>query len=749
MVKEHPQTPYQIYESILTTLPAGLDRIDLVRQDQELIQKGWKIHYAIDPHDIGRFCIPINLDEMVRELKPAKVREISRQQNGRYEVFYNVNRPILLKKYDHELEKSQSWLRRKGNVVNDDDILNKYLEILELSPESKHDQTKEVIEELSDRDIGSIIAIVTGILHIGAKRLNEISHRRLLKGRLEGVEEPPRFEGRKKVIETIKVILRQYFIDHAAQFGGAQSDLVQSFREQIIEDRVSTDSKAIDELLWLNSRYNPAKHLILYFSSSAKSLYIDKSSSDLKDLLPKVNGKPYPLVRTPDDLFVYMIYKGDSDDQQQQADTAAKTLKELGGLLTDIAETRDAFKEVNQNCRHCNVDVSEPLCEYGAQCEGIRKCGEAMLDRQYRNVNMSLHQRLAEVLEKTHKEAHRKNYQQQILDAIKETIGEMGAKPEQHRMNFLMNVSITKASFISAVLGPNNSSENVKVSCYLNTFPTVLEIRTPELQRIFREVIELFATRNNDKFEDYVGEYLKFDANLERNPESELMRSFLYLIMGKPSDATSNAQTFLDDNQTPEPLRREFHYLLCFCLWKEKKHEKAIRYANDGCQRYPADGRFYHCRSVISLDLLNIREKETKQPEKRQKYEIILQDAFSALERFSHAEKSLMSAVCHNNIAYFLSDPEFGLLDANEAGQHFQELTRLISETEWDPVYPEFFHTKGCVFYSKFLQSPAKNQNLLTEARAAAAKAVHVYPNKEEHDDLLKRIDTALKMHIK
>jgi hypothetical protein len=64
-------------------------------------------------------------------------------------------------------------------------------------------------------------------------------------------------------------------------------------------------------------------------------------------------------------------------------------------------------------------------------------------------------------------------------------------------------------------------------------------------------------------------------------------------------------------------------------------------------------------------------------------------------------------------------------------------------------MYPEFFHTKGCVFYSQFLQSPVKNQKLLTEARAAAVKAVQVYPNKEEHDDLLKRIDTALKMNIK
>ncbi|HKR11606.1 MAG TPA: tetratricopeptide repeat protein [Pyrinomonadaceae bacterium] len=745
MSEDHPNTPYEIYESIITALPAGLDRIELVRRDQELIQDGWTLHYAVDPHDIGRFCIPINLDEMVKELKPGTVQEISRQQNGRYEVFYNVNRPILLRGYDDELERSRKWLRSIAHVVNDDVILDKYLEILELSPRSKHAQTKEIIEELTDRDIGSIIAIVTGILHIGAKRLNEISHQRLLKGRPEGVEEPPRFERRKDVTDALKATLRKYFTEHAGQFEGAQTDLVQALQEQIIEDRISTDSEALDELLWLNSRYNPAKHLILYFSSTPKALYIDKNVSGLRNFLPKIDGAPYPLVRTPDDLFVFMLYKGDSHDQKEQAQTAAKTLNELGGLLTDIAETRDAFKEVNELCRHCNIDVREPLCNYGTKCEGIREYGEAIRERQYRNVNMSLQLRLAEVLEKTVNQSNRKSYQQQILDAIKEVICDLDVKPEQRRMNFLMNVSITKANFVSKVVGPNQSEQNVKVSCYLNVFPTVLEFGNPELQRIFREVMAWFATGNKEGFEDFLGGYLKFDANLERNPGSELMRSFLYLVMGNPLDASAIARQFLDDNQTSEPLRREFHYLLPFCLWKENKHEEALRYTAEGCKLYPGDGRFYHCRSVILLDLLTLKEKETTVQQQSEEYGTVLHDTLLALERLP-AEQTLMRAVCHNNVAYYLSDPQFGLLDSDRAQQHFQKLARFLPEAKWDPVYPEFFHTKGCVFYAKFLESPAENQKLLADARAAAFKAVDLYPRKAEHDDLLKRIESALKM---
>jgi tetratricopeptide (TPR) repeat protein len=750
MSEQQLRTPYQIYESIIAHFPAGVDRIDLVRRDQELVLDGWKVHYAIDPHDIGRFCIPINIDEMVKELKPGKVEEISRHQNGRYEAFYNLNRPVLLRRYDDELERSRAWLRRQGNVVNDDEILNRYLAALQLSPQSDPAQTRDVIEDLTERDIGSIIAIVTGILHIGAKRLNEISNRRLSKGRPEGLEEPPKFEGRKEVSDRIKVVLRQYFTAHAGQFEGAQSDLVAPFKEKMIEDRVSTDSQAIDELLWLNLRYNPSKHLVLYFSSSPKSLYLDKQTAALQDILPQIDGEPYPLVRTPDDLFVYMIYKGDSVSEIEKVEAARNSLEKLGKLLRNIAETRDVFKDINEQCLHCNVDVRESPCEYGSQCEGIREYGEAIRTRQYANVNMSLQQRLAESLEKTLSEAHPKSYQQQILDAISRTIDEKGPKPEQRRMNFLMNVSVTKASFVSKAIGPNNSSPNVKVSCYLNSFPTNLEIRTPELRNIFDEVVELFKTRNNDKFEEYVGQYLKFDANIDENAESELMRSFLYLTMGKASEATAISNTFLYEKQSIDPtletVRREFLYLLCFSLWREKNYQEAIRIADEGCRIYSDDGRFFHSRSVVRLDLMTSKRKRKKRAASISpvsEYQMMLQDTLTALELFTQSGNTLMAAVCYNNAAFYVSDTDFAMIDAAKARGYFERLVELIPETEWNPIYPEFFHTKGCVLYSSFLTSLEKLQ-LLREAQIAACQALELNPAKKEHKDLVKRINQAL-----
>ena len=747
MSEQKPRTPYEIYESITRTLSIDTDRINLLQRDQELILDGWTIHLAVDPHDIGQFCFPFRLDDFPRSLKPQKIEEISRFQNGRYEAIYNLStKPILLKAYYDEWDNNMNWIRRSSHVVQDDAVLDKYLDVLQLSRGSEPERTKEILEELTDTDIGSIIAIVTGILHIGVKRLNEISNRRLVRGKLEGFVEPPKFEEREAVTVKIGKVFRRYFEIGEWQIEDGQPNPYIKKPEQVIADRIKPDARAVDQLLNLNQLYNPQKHLILYFSSAPKSLQLNIKASELEDLLPKINGAAYPLVRTPEDLFVYMVYKGDSSDSIEKATHARNWLEKLSILLQDIESTRDRFINTNQTCEHCNVNIEAPPCEYGIKCEGIREYGEAIENNQYKNVNMSLQQRLAEELQKTQSQSMRERYQD-ILNALSEIITKMSPKLEERRMTFLMNVSITKASFVSALLSPIRMSKNIKVSCYLNNFPTHLQMNNQTLKQIVDQVIELLRRSDPDKFEEYVGMYLKFDAQFEEeeNAESELARSFLYLMMDKPAEARNIAERFLALKESvEEALRREFHYLICFILWAEKKHEEAIRLASEGCQRYKADGRFFHCRSVIILDLITLQKNQGKQ--QTHSHQSIANDTLAAIERFSREDSPLLSAVCYNNLAYYRSDPEFEMVNVELAEEYFGELVKRIPETGWDPIYPEFFHTKGCVYYSKAcMSSSEEKQKYLDEARAAAEKALELYPKKEEHDALLKRINDALR----
>ena len=748
MSEQKSRTPYQIYQSIIQNLAVDVDRINLMRQDQELILDNWTIHLAIDPHDIGRFCFPFNPYDILRNLRPLKVAEISRLQNGRHEAIYNLSkRPILLRAYDKEWDGTLEWARWSNQIVKDDAVLDKYLEALQLSPRSEQDEAKEILEELTDTDIGSIIAIVTGILHIGVKRLNEIFNRRLMRGRLDGLNEPPKIEERHEIVDRISKVFRRYFENNEWHVDDPQfTRQIKQFKKGI-DDRIRPDARAVDQLIYLNQVYNPRKQLILYFSSSAKSLQLNKDAAELKDLLPSINGEAYPLVRTPEDLFAYMVYKGDSADHRERATHARDWLKKLSVLLKDIESTRDRFIHINQICQHCNVDVQASLCEYGIKCEGIREYGEAIESNQYRNVNMSLQLRLAEALEKTQSQQTRERYKN-ILNALSEIVAEKSPKPEERRMNFLMNVSITKASFVSAILGPGKRGEDIKVSCYLNNFPTSLQITTVVLKQIVNQVVELLRDWDHDKFEEYVGAYLKFDAQLSEDAESELARCFLYLIMNKPAEARKIAEFFLAaDRPLGESLRREFRYLLCFILWREGKHEEAIRLASEGCQPHDADGRFFHCRSVITLDLMTLQKKQGKQ--QTYIYQDVVDDTLSAVERFTREDSSPLSAVCYNNLAYYLSDPEFKMVNVALAEEYFGELVKRIPETEWGTVYPEYFHTKGCVYYSKFILSPSEeNQKYLDEALASATTAHELYPIKEEHGDLLKRIDNALKIRF-
>src|SRR5437870_13267884 len=119
-------TPYDVYESILRVLNAR--RIERVLADQELIRDGWQIHFAVDPHDVGKFCFPFSPTSLLSHLKTSKVEEIARLQNGRYEAIYKMAaRPILLKPYEEELDAIPNWATWSAYVPTEAELLDRYL----------------------------------------------------------------------------------------------------------------------------------------------------------------------------------------------------------------------------------------------------------------------------------------------------------------------------------------------------------------------------------------------------------------------------------------------------------------------------------------------------------------------------------------------------------------------------------------------------------------------------------------------
>jgi len=736
------RTPFQIYESILQTLSTSPARIDLIQRDQKLISEGWKIHFAVDPHDIYDFCFPFS-NYSLREIKPSRVEEMSRIQNGRYEAMFNLTtRPILLEEYEIELDSILKWALRSNSVQDDDETIDRYLQTVHLNASDKLNETRETLTDLTERDISSTIAIVTGMGAIGSKRLSEIVNRRLVRN-IPGIEHGREgLKPRKDVVATIEDRFAHYFRKRSVSPTDRDTkENLLNYSRLNIKRNNRRDAFAFDQLLQLNAICNKHKHILLYFSSAPKSLELD-GVKELRDVLPVIDGKPYQIVRTAADLFVYMIYKGRDGEQQETADAVTERLSHLANLLTEVESIRDAFKAVSEDCQQCiRNDRDASPCKFASLCDGVRKTGEYIEERQYLNVNLSLEKRLAQALETTHDQSPQSKYRE-ILGMLSEILTEKKLRrPKDQEMEMVLRTSLNKANFVSALMNPKKRGEYKGISCHLNYYPVCLRLVDPNLRTIVGRVVDILGKWSDDKFEEIVGAYLELDAEWVENPESELVRCFLYLVMDRFGRAREIADSFLDhDPPVDDGIIREFVYLLGFIIWREKHFNRGIELATKAIEDYPDDGRFSHLRSMITQSLLESDPKDAVQS-----FRDVLVDTEDSIKGFSIGDSELMVAVCHNNAAFYLSDPGINLVDVALAEEHLRGLTERIAEDTWDPAFPEFFHTKGSVFYSKFIAN-VENREFLNEAYKAAKKASELHPSKDQHKALLRTIVNAYHM---
>ncbi|HEV7893613.1 MAG TPA: hypothetical protein VGP08_23565 [Pyrinomonadaceae bacterium] len=749
MTQKKHRTPSSVYESILQELNTDPERINLVEKDQELILSGWEIHFAFDPYDIGEFCFPFSRMEnaLHHSLIPHKVDQISKLQNGRYEAIYNVtHKPILLSAYEKELEDLVNWAEWSKFVSKDSDAVDKYLEILSIPPGEEPGETKDTLQRMTDADISSVIAVVTGIVSVGFKNLTDLVRKQLVHGRLDNYPErkAPALEYRQEVVNKILSVFKAYFDDNRAYLESKGKYIPSSQRSrsrQLIDANNQRDAKAFDQLLKLNQIYNKDRQLILYFSSSPKSLYLDRFANELRDYYPVVNGEPYKLVRTATDLFVYMVYKGDSNSPEPRTRFAKNRLKDLAEMIARVEQIRDALQEESEKCAHCHGNNAAPLCKFGMLCEAIFEYGEHLEARQDSNVNYSLQKRLAEVLEETKSQQTSTRHEairKIIYDIIKEK-GVVTAKDQELRIG--LQTILNKADFASTAVSRTGEKKDYEVSCYLNSYPVNLALNDRGLREVFNGVIDLLKFGWSDHaFDELLSKYIKLDRKWDEEPETEMLRSFLYLIMGEAGKARHVASKYLVEEKLPVAVRREFRYIQCFILWSERQYQRAIDTSTKGIELFPEDGRFYHCRSVVTLSqLIKYKEKgllnySSITDETMRAIGRMMDDTLQAIERFSANPRML--AVCYNNMAYCVSERDFGLVDVQSAQEYLRRLTELIPEAQWEP-YPEFFHTKGSVLYSKFLED--KTPATLHEAYDAANEAMRIYP-KAEHEKLVNLI---------
>jgi hypothetical protein len=741
------KTPFDIYQRIVRSI--SLDRLSWLRRDQQLLSEGWTLHFAIDPYDIIEFCFPFRpTGDLMRQFRIEWIDEISKGQNGRYEVIYNLStKPILLDTYLAEMDSIQNWLSWSKYVKTNSDELENYFLQLQVPLDSQPEETRQILLELTKKHINSVIAIVTGMASWGAGRLAEVLQKRLVRGQPEipGLRHI-KLKKRVHVAEIIYQKFQEYFErEYWSKRRSPRAQKKLRRKKELIEASNSRDAEAIDQILELNEHLNKHKHLILYFSSSMKSSCIPESER-LRDYLPCIGGTPYNILRTSEELFAYMIYRGESKDKIQRAQVTVDRLMKLEQVLEKIKAVSSEFEKANENCDSC-LHGGSVKCEFSTFCDEVREYGKSIETNREKHVNMALHRNLAQTLEGVKQLPKDKKYRP-IFDHIREISNNMKKNVSAQEFEVTLQACLTKANFVSDFVVHKHREKDTEVSCDLNYYPIRLKLVDKEIESIYSELTDMLGKvePRDEDFMTTVGEYLKLDAERVEDAQSELLRCFIYLLMQESGRSIAICERFLSKRDIEPEVAQEFLYLLCFSLNQDERFKEAVDRASAGLSNSPNDGRFFHFRSHALYSLWNdTKNKEASQPQDvigdslkaASQLQDVIGDSLKAADFFCGEKDTIMCAATLNNLAFFYSWEKLDICDLGRSHEYLSQLQNIFPEEKWYP-YPEFFHTKGSVLYLDYLKT--ENMDMLEEAALNALKALKLYKKKKQHNDLVEMI---------
>jgi len=192
--------------------------------------------------------------------------------------------------------------------------------------------------------------------------------------------------------------------------------------------------------------------------------------------------------------------------------------------------------------------------------------------------------------------------------------------------------------------------------------------------------------------------FLELDAlHTENAEEHELVRCMLYLAM--PTREGIKKAYELLAKQLAHSDSREFKYVFIWAARLAKHYHEGDEVGKRAETEYPTDPRFPHGR------LLNIFEWLKQDGECPYTLGDVVQEAEVALSLYENLPDNAREelGVMYNDLAYLRSfDPRSTVYDLKIAEENLIRLKQTIPKSEWDPFYPEYFHTEAHLHFEQF-----------------------------------------------
>lgn len=705
--------------TLLEKITSGqiLDLIDEVH----LSEGGYQFFYAMDNHDIRRFCFPGGFSgesfEYNADGKTINYELVTDIITGYDDFFNNISpqKPVfLLEEYTPELLTFKSEIIsfiQHSNDFNYGEQFNEYL--------GKHFEKKSNISY----DFTFFISVATGLLRNGVSRYNQL-------------------------------IQNECFFLHESDF--AQSDLVPwyknlyegSFEENYqLHDKIyeiisgirdykrdlssRIDSEVITRLIQINKlllkEYYKEKKLILYLSSVNTSTSVFRR---IRKSLPIIHGRPFRFHRTVEQLFLSRLFKDlDNKVKLERLDIAYKLAlyrevnferfrydakmedKEFQKLEGKVLETfQDAWE------KYIDANLSRP--EQFKRITELRN----QLDKLNKKISITNLKKLYKTLQKQSEEYISPEENLEYIENLERTF----------EISQIFTITF-KTAYRKLIKGEplEISRGNDKITGTGQHLPIVFLYDEKPLSGIFDKIAELyldqFAFRsivvNQDANTNLINEIKKmanklFVEDFENITLQEKLIICLYLLILPDARIVANktnddhVEDFLlsvvrkgfDKGQ--EKLCADYLYALSWILRRNNKNPLALEYAEKGIEEFPDDARFYHSRFLINF--CQMPDKLTPE-DKMAEYKRHENDIHTAQEKYTKLLFKKSSAIKNNIILTLLNSEIYcdtliisckksSTSDKRKALDSIRHnKLKQLKEIAGDNYinYPEFLHTEA------------------------------------------------------
>jgi len=727
---------------------------DVIR-DVQLQQRGVTFHYCTDPHEIYDFCFPVKPEQLRR----TDISTLADDQIALYEIFFEATQsPILLPSYNDEMARLTAYLQGVVDRTYAQRALFDYVEtpLALLKNVGRTDATGDVMPVIED-SMNAVMVIALGLLSMGVTRFDDIARRRLT--------DP------ENVNDDIRSIAQTY----------VQTELVDEICDAVHKARTSlrnfeADAEAIDMLVVLNAGFEERflnsverpRHVFIYFSSAARSRFIF-GLPVVRDVLPMIDGDRFSFLRTRAQVFLSVICRRYREDGTLDFDETINQLNSIYAVVRELESIKPTEK-----CGTCLIDGgSGGDCSHRDRCGGLREVAARVRERRSVLNNLALarivdrYAALKRVSEAggNERRAIYGAFLSRVMKADAQTLALQRIKDVyrivRHKCHFAVRVARGFAEAKRFAFLRSGRDAVSAASQYLPILPTVhgriYEELTDEIIHFYRHPVQT-AAADLGAIEVISEEYLRLDGSLkEFDATHELVRCLLYMALPVHDGDEAGFQHAIDMIGRFSDRPAEFMYVAAWAGRRSRKFSATDKWIRKAVEMFPGDPRFWHGDALNIYSWLVDSEMGETCPYRTADAIGATLRAIELLEQ-RQDQRRLNSrwrdtlAANYNNLAFFCTyqvDNEG--YSVSRGRRAIDTLKNLVPKIDWEPMFPEYYHTEALVELHEALMLRAEGapggevRAKLQAAYREIANALRMVPEKDTYQHLRETISGELR----